>query len=386
MKFKKYLVIATLFTFLLNSCVTPFEPDDNKGAENILVIEGDINANGVTEVILSRSQRLKDANKLTFIKGASVWIESEVGARYFATQILSGKDVSYRTSQLNLDKLLKYKLCVSLPGGYSYESDLVPIITSPVISSIGFERDTVKKSITFHVNTQDLTNSTKYYKWTYTEDWEFASHLYTTFMYNPKTFAIDEITYENNIYYCWNKGASKSILIASTSHLSQDKVDQMPLVSMGRSDERISILYSIEVTQRAISQEAYQYWDNLRKNSDKIGGLFSPQPSEMTGNIRCISKPSEVVLGYISAGVTASKRFFASHNDMKMFSYSHNCILVEPETEAPPISWSSLFQEGYMVVDYNLGDHTTKWAIANCVDCRARGTKNKPSFWPNDHK
>lgn len=106
----------------------------------------------------------------------------------------------------------------------------------------------------------------------------------------------------------------------------------------------------------------------------------------MMGNIKCISDPTQVVLGYISAGVTVSKRFFASHSEMKTYSYYHNCAIVEPETQSPPTAWSSLYQEGYMVADYDLGQRKTKWAIAYCVDCRFRGTKNKPSFWPNDHK
>lgn len=386
MKLIKYILSLILAASLLDSCVTPFEPVGHEGAENILVIEGDINANGVTEVYLSRSQKLKDANKRSFLSGAIVWIESEKGAKYFANQTVTGKEVSYRTPSLNLDRTLKYKLCVSLQGGHLYESQLVPVLTSPPIKSIGFERDTVKKSVTFNVSTEDPLNSTKYYKWTYTEDWEFSSHIYTTYIYNPATFSIDELNYDKNIYYCWNKGSSTSILIASTTHLSSDKVEKMPLVSMGSTDDRISILYSIEVTQRAITQEAYQYWDNLKKNSDKVGGLFSPQPSEMMGNIKCISDPTQVVLGYISAGVTVSKRFFASHSEMKTYSYYHNCAIVEPETQSPPTAWSSLYQEGYMVADYDLGQRKTKWAIAYCVDCRFRGTKNKPSFWPNDHK
>ena len=385
MKFPKSLQILLSISLLLTGCVTPFEPEGHETTDNLIVIEGDINATGTTEVYVSRSQKLSDLSKRTLIAGASVWIQSESGTRFYANQQVSGNDVFYRTNNLNLNRNLKYKLCVSLPGGRQYESDPVPILVAPPIKEIGFTRDTIKESITFHVSAEDPTHNSRYYKWSFTADWEFSSHIFTSYIYNPITQTIDELPYDKNIYFCWNKGVSTSILVASTTHLTEDKVERMPLVSMGKRDERISIVYSMELTQRAITAEAYRYWDNLRKNSDKVGGIFSPQPSEMQGNIKCISDPGEIVLGYISAGVTSSKRFFATDSEMKMYRNIHDCALVEPLMHAAT-AWHSLYQSGYMIADYDLGLVKTYWTLANCVDCRTRGTKNKPAFWPNDHK
>lgn len=148
MKFTKSTFIFFLLLCLPLSCVTPFEPVGYEGSDNILVIEGDINSKGVTEVYLSRTQRLKDLNKTTYIKGAAVWIESEKGVKFFAQQSINGSVIVYRTQNLVLDKSQKYKLCVSLQGGNLYESELLSVLTSPPIKDIGFKRDTVKQSVT----------------------------------------------------------------------------------------------------------------------------------------------------------------------------------------------------------------------------------------------
>ena len=158
----------------------------------------------------------------------------------------------------------------------------------------------------------------------------------------------------------------------------------MPLVQMGSTDMRISLLYSIEVSQRALSRESYQYWETLRKNSDQVGGIFSPQPSEMRGNIKCTTDPEETVLGFISAASVTKKRFFASKSEIGIYNNSHICPVMIPEREKPiPIPWSTMHETGYDIVSYNPSERESAWAPVSCVDCRIFGTKNKPSFWPN---
>lgn len=377
-------VIATLL--LVTSCVTPFEPEGYEQLENILVIEGDINMYGRTDVIVSRSLKLGDISKRNYVKGASVWIEGEAGTKTNAYQVISGQDVRYSTGYLALDMNSRYKLCVFTPDGKRYESEFVKPIAPPPIQSIEFVTDTTKNEVTFYVNTADQANNTHYYKWTYIEDWEFTAHKYANFEYNPLTFKMEEIPYYSNKYYCWNRSESKSILIYSTTHLTEDKVYRMPLVTMGPDDLRISLLYSIEVVQQALSKEAYQYWENLRKNSDQLGGIFSPQPSEMRGNIKCVSDPEEIVLGYISAGTFVKRRLMASKSEINLYYDNHVCEIIIPEKAVPiPIPWSTMHEDGYVPISYNPSERESVWVLKECADCRTKGTKNRPSFWPNDH-
>ena len=377
-------VIATLL--FVTSCVTPFEPEGYEQLENILVIEGDINTSGKTEVIVSRSLKLGDISKRNYVKGASVWVESETGMKYTAYQYINGQEVRYITGYNYLATDKSYKLCVITPDGKQYESDLVKPLIPPPVESVEFVTDTTLKEVTFYVNASDPANKTRYYKWTYTEDWEFTAHKYANFEYNPLTFKMEEIPDYRNKYYCWNKSESKSILIYSTTHLSEDRVYRMPLVKMGPNDLRISLLYSIEVSQQALSKEAYQYWENLRKNSDQLGGIFSPQPSEMRGNIKCLSDPEEVVLGYISAGTYVKKRFMASKSEINLYWDDHVCEIIIPEKAVPmPIPWSTMHEDGYVPISYNPSERESVWVLKECADCRTKGTKNKPSFWPNNH-
>ena len=377
-------VIATLL--FVTSCVTPFEPEGYEQLENILVIEGDINTSGKTEVIVSRSLKLGDISKRNYVKGASVWVESETGMKYTAYQYINGQEVRYITGYNYLATDKSYKLCVITPDGKQHESDLVKPLIPPPVESVEFVTDTTLKEVTFYVNASDPANKTRYYKWTYTEDWEFTAHKYANFEYNPLTFKMEEIPDYRNKYYCWNKSESKSILIYSTTHLSEDRVYRMPLVKMGPNDLRISLLYSIEVSQQALSKEAYQYWENLRKNSDQLGGIFSPQPSEMRGNIKCLSDPEEVVLGYISAGTYVKKRFMASKSEINLYWDDHVCEIIIPEKAVPmPIPWSTMHEDGYVPISYNPSERESVWVLKECADCRTKGTKNKPSFWPNNH-
>ncbi len=190
MKVVKFYIFLLFTALMINSCVTPFEPEGYGQLENLLVIEGDITANGQTEIIVSRSFKLKDISKRNSIKGATVWVESETGAKFFATQVVSGTDVKYLANTQAIDVSKKYKLCVKTPDCKSYESELVSVIISPNIDSIEFLSDTINKSVTFYVNTHDNNNKTHYYKWSYTEDWEFTSHLYATHEYNPLTMQL----------------------------------------------------------------------------------------------------------------------------------------------------------------------------------------------------
>lgn len=380
-----YIGIVLLISIIAaKGCITPFEPEEIKAIDNMIVIEGNILQNDITRVMISRSLTLNAENVIDYISKATVWVENQNGVRYMGYETKQGKKIEYQINTNGINPALKYKLCVII-GSKRYESDLIPVLSSPPIDSIGFNVDTVKRSVTFYVNTKDPSNNTKYYKWNFTEDWEFKSQYMSFVRYDRNADKVFEIDQDDNRYYCWGKGVSSSILIATTSNLSQDNVYQKPLVSMGSSDLRVNFLYSMELIQMAITRDAYIYWENIRKNSDDIGGIFAPQPSEIGGNIRCVTTPSERVLGYISASKVSKKRIFASADDIKIYENPTSCDPVVVNAENP-IPLKELWDTGYDIAYYSDMDNESMWAIKKCVDCRIMGTKVKPWFWPNDHK
>jgi hypothetical protein len=139
------------------------------------------------------------------------------------------------------------------------------------------------------------------------------------------------------------------------------------------------------VRQYALDKQAYQFYELLRKNTESLGTIFDPQPSVITGNIRSLSDPNELVIGYIGVTTMQQQRIFidASRLGLERFNILKEC----PSTEVvnnrdslaqyPPHNWwpyDAIF-EGFGIKAY-------KMATLRCVDCRLRGGANvKPSFW-----
>ena len=101
------------------------------------------------------------------------------------------------------------------------------------------------------------------------------------------------------------------ISLGSSDRLTQNVIANKSIASYHPSDRRFSMLYHAEVEQYALHREAYDYYFNLQKNIEESGSLFAPIPSEMKGNIRCVTDPEVPVIGFVEvATVTRLKRFF----------------------------------------------------------------------------
>jgi hypothetical protein len=70
--------------------------------------------------------------------------------------------------------------------------------------------------------------------------------------------------------------------------------------------------------QYAITEDAFKYYEDLKKNTEGLGSIFDPQPSLTTGNIRCLSNPAERVLGFVSASTVSAKIFSLRYEDLPL--------------------------------------------------------------------
>jgi hypothetical protein len=144
-----------------------------------------------------------------------------------------------------------------------------------------------------------------------------------------------------------------------------------------------SLAYSINVKQYALTQQAYEFYEIVQKNTEQTGSFFDPQPSQISGNIKNINNPSELVIGYVSISAQAEKRIFIDQNFN--YYYTISCELKNFNgLDATRISYPT-----YYPVDYIIDRSTsliTGYVLAprDCVDCeRLKGKNVKPVFWPD---
>ncbi len=377
---KSFIAAMALLVLVVSGCKEPFDPPAVEAPGPYLVVEGVLNAgNGLTTIRISRTSPLDNTTQVVGETGANVRVE---GRDNFTAQLNMTSSGIYSVSGLNLVIGNEYRLRIITNNGKEYLSDYVVARETPPIDSIGFDRN--NNGAQMYVNTRDNSNTTRYYKWEYDETWEIRTFYFSRLKYlgNAK---VGVRTVAEDVSTCWKYGASSSLLIGSTARLTNDVVNKAPLQFFFNGDERLAVRYSVLVRQYALDKGAYEFYELMKRNTESLGTVFDPQPTEITGNFTCITDPREPVIGYISASTIAEKRIFVRSSDLGNWPYSQYCpttlVLNNPDTIRAYFDGN--FTQPYDAVVVNYTDTTHFMASsAGCVDCTERGgSLAKPSYW-----
>ncbi len=377
---------------LASSCITPYVAEIPASTQNSLVVNGFINSQGITSLQLTRSLALPSTKSPAAETKATVAIQAQGGQRFALTESPAG---TYASASLNLNPALTYKLSITTAGGKTYETDYLPVKTAPAIDQVHWRYE--NDGIQLYVDTHDASRNTTYYRWRYQETWQFTSAYESRFQYNPVTKVIEPRT--NDIYHCWGNAVSTAITQTTTTRLSQDVVQDFPLVFLPANSEKLRVRYSILVQQYAQTKEEYDYWETLKKNSENLGTINDPLPSQITGNIHCLTNPDEPVLGFVGIHSVSEQRIFIDRSELPLPTYFvfktgyENCALIVEDrcprrgTPLPPGVTETFNIPALLPTDVegDFRDYLTSCkyygALTECVDCRVRGTTVKPSFW-----
>jgi hypothetical protein len=385
--FSKYIFFVVAFICLIWACKKPYSPNIVNSPNSYLVVEGVINSgNDSTIIKLSKTVNISGNVNSALVNGATVTVETEGGASYNLLPVGSGY---YVTTGLNLDVTKKYRLHIGTADSKEYASDYVPVKSTPPVDSIGF---VIKNNqVQLYVNAHDVTNNTRYYRWSYDETWRFHAKYESIFDADHVLQTI--IPRKQSVYYCFAGDKSSTIVLGSSAKLTQDVVFQAPLTTIPAASEKIELRYSILLKQYALTKDAYQFWENLKKNTEQLGSIFDAQPSQLIGNIHNLKDASEPVIGYISVTNIQTKRIFIDNADLP-----HTWITAYPYDCGPPDS-------AFYSDPHRMGENTVKDFIINggtnavaeitsknsvvgytyssvqCTDCTIRGRVQVPSFW-----
>jgi hypothetical protein len=364
--------LALLLSLVLQAaCTDPYLPEAIANPPNYLVVDGFINVRGVTTIRLSQTYAIASKAAPPVETRATVYIEDDAGARYRLGESVAG---TYTASQ-TLNAARNYRLHINTQGGKEYASDYVQAKITPPIDAVNWQAESAGLKIS--VNAHDATNTTQYYRWETEETWEIVPNIQPQLEYVNRVMRPITTSYPT---ICWGNEVSTAIRLSKTTGLTEDVISNHVLRTLPTTTERLWRRYSILVKQYALTPAEYQYWDLLKKNTEDIGTLFDPLPTQLTGNVHCLSNRSEIALGYVGAYSEVQQRIFITRNqlpnDWPISNGYEKCIPDTVDARRVPGYFGSPGNVAiYQIPGGYLG--TSK----DCVDCRTRGTTVRPSFW-----
>ena len=357
----------------LMACVEEFTPKMPIGANECLVVDGNIISDSTVIFSLSRTFSLsEEQNESEFadIK-ADLQVLGSDGSVYNAIPRDRGK---FEVKIGTLDPEVLYHVEIQYAGDVYTSTPQAPLTTELVDSlSYAQEEDFGLISLSLFAHAAEEA----YFVWNFEEVWELKSFFDPTHHYNFETKRV-EAGLGNVWLRGWGRSVSPTTLVGTTGTNTDNKVIKT-LHTLTASDLKLSQLYSMQVYQRRVSKGEYEYYECKAQNGNATGGLFGAQPSELPTNIVC-SNPKKKVIGFVGVNMNVERmRIFIYNSDIK-YEDNMRCAIVYPvDLGVVPIPTpEEMYNSGYLPLD------DEAWSQNFCIDIRSLGASisDKPAYWP----
>ncbi len=363
-------------------CVEEYPPPVANEQVDFLVVDGSIDGStGDVEVKLSRAIPLASDETPPPELNAHLQIEDADGIIYPMNHYGNGV---YRNDNITINNNIQYRLSIRRQDGREYYSEYVSMKPTPPIDSVVWRPNQFRDGVQILVNTHDITNSTRYYQWILEETYEYTSPFISLYKYeNEEVINVPRSEWVNR---CWRTLPSTKIIIGSSEQLNSDIIASFLVDEIPVGSQKLSIRYSVLVKQRALTKDAYTYWLNLQNTTEKLGGLFDPQPGRVNGNIYNKENPKEPVLGYFDVNETQEQRIFITSDDLTEDLRSQRDLMGCSMDTVSVQGVSEIGQKPGLALVYTIIDGVTivgyTYSRVFCTDCRLQGgTLTKPLFW-----
>jgi hypothetical protein len=325
---------------------------------------------GSCKIVVTRTSPLGEKFINIPIPGCKVTISDDLGRQYYLFEYKPGFYSSYFRGEVGR----KYVLHI-FADGHSYESypmEMKPVPTidslyAEIINNNTYQLGRIVPGYQVYVDTHDPENKCRYYRWDFTETWEFR------LPYNYEAIV-------NRI--CWKTASSNKIYVENTSSLTEDRVTKYPLNFITTETDRLQVKYSLLLRQFSLNEDEYNYWEKLKRITEEVGGLYDIVPMSIESNIYCTDSPSEKVLGYFSVSSVASKRIFIK-NTLRGFPDFYRYCPYDTVPVGTPITG---LNTTVFIIEVLNPTMTTPFSYVltlnkECVDCTRSGSNKMPDFW-----
>ena len=376
------MILCLMLGVTLSGCIEEFEADIPEEDSGLLVVEGTICSGKMNSFILSRTQPVNSSYTPRMVVGAKVSVRGSDGSEYRAEEA----DGYYACKIESLHPDVEYCLHIET-GGEVYESEPQKPLRTENISEVRGVQDTPESDIDVLV-TPDAPyepDHANYYSWTYDETWEVHSDYTTTVFYDIELMTA-VIKPDQFPWRGWKDATSSTIMVGASASYEGQNIRNLKLYDIGHHlDERMYHRYTSLVHQRAITKAEYEYELARRQAGLEMGGLFTPQPSALPTNIRCLTSDRHVI-GFVGCSMNISEyRFFLDASDYAIRLPVHDDTR---EWLTNPESWlcRQMVESGMLLCEWKISGTTgsleTAWATEQQLDVRYKGAYiEKPDFW-----
>jgi len=400
------LLIVLGIIFLMNSCVEKYWPEINTNSDRFIVVDGKIsNLPGPYTVKLSYSSSTIDSLFIP-ISSAKVTIDDDLGN---IEELREEKPGYYKSRAGGIQGIIgrSYKIKIRLDNGETYESEFEQILSPIEVEDLLVQEEWQyaqnvleddHEGLKFYVKTRGALTTNAYFLWEIEETYEYHSAEPIFYFYDgsnssegpENNFGLQNVTDMYSLYYCWKTEPLSENFSHSIENLNIQETHKIPLHFIPYGDKRLRFGYNILLKQYIVSEKAYTFLNELEKQNENQGGLFTSQPFQIRGNIFNTNNTSEPVLGYfmVASGsygpriqVKAPWRSYEkpicnAHSS----SSTINHILTNSTAEDWPIYFTYFPHENPLKPDefFMIFSYVTQ----SCLDCtKLGGTTNKPDFW-----
>lgn len=285
---------------------------------------------------------------------------------------------------------MSYMLHVITPDGREYESGPDKLRPVPEIDSIYYEVETASyetesdstDGIRFYIDFTYNDVAYEYMRWELTETYEFHNPDMEAFIWDVD-FSYYQLPDTSNYRVCYITNTLSEIFSMSLAYLDFGIYIRKPFAFVPniQQEQKLKHKYSVLVKQYSLGEEAFHYWNELKKTSQEQGFLFDRQPALLESNIRNVNDEEELVLGFFSmSGFTERRAFAEKPEGLDLSLYEWYCFPVS----GGPAGWVTMEDlPKYYARAWRDGEASYAEVNKHCVDCREykNSTHITPDFW-----
>ncbi|MCX6254875.1 MAG: DUF4249 domain-containing protein [Bacteroidia bacterium] len=375
---KPVTIIFITITGLVTSCYKVYDPDIDSN-KKVLMVNGMItNKTDAYHVVLTYAKPFNSSEKSSPVNAANVYITDDQSNSYQFNEMDKGDYVSDSLQFTGIPGRT-YRLHIVTPDGEEYESDLQRLFSEVSPDSVYAEFDSkeiLERTTGLKVNKHganiltDIRNQSDSLP-----RYRFASNLVMQYFYTIGYWLSWDyfLTFE---YYCWQTvNANPDINLTGAEYSSNSApIRKHPVCFLeesfnvyaphyglkfnledttGSASESYSyrnhdihhrILY---LNQYTLNNETYIYYKSLNEQMQSEGKLFDPVAVQLNGNIKCITDPEKIAIGFFEASSVSYSAYIVDFRNLinSLPSLIRTPYILPPEPVGCRINrWGSIHQ------------------------------------------